>query len=179
MKKNLSYRDKLLELAQIYKISEIQNYIKRKKNLTTSQIELILKKNNVPIPKDFNVGFFEKNISKPFSKAGREVSGIYDDTTGGIGKFFSKTGKGVTGIYDDTTGGVGRFFLNFWKKSGEIGLGILNTFPKLIATVVSFIGQIFFNTFHTIYESSLKIQKNKANKLVATFGILVVTEQLE
>ena len=25
MKKNLSYRDKLLELAQIYKISEIQN----------------------------------------------------------------------------------------------------------------------------------------------------------
>ena len=31
MKKNLSYRDKLLELAQIYKISEIQNYIKRKK----------------------------------------------------------------------------------------------------------------------------------------------------
>ena len=175
MKKNLSYRDKLLELAQIYKISEIQNYIKRKKNLTTSQIELILKKNNVPIPKDFNVGFFEKNISKPFSKAGREVSGIYDDTTGGIEKFFSRTGKGVSGIYDDTTGGVGRFFLNFWKKSGEIGLGILNTFPKLITTVVSFIGQIFFNTFHTIYESSLKIQKNKANKLVATFGILVVT----
>ena len=31
MKKNSSYRDKLLELAQIYKISEIQNYIKRKK----------------------------------------------------------------------------------------------------------------------------------------------------
>ncbi len=47
MKKNLSYRDKLLELAEIYKISEIQNYIKRKKNLTTHQIEHILKKNNV------------------------------------------------------------------------------------------------------------------------------------
>ena len=31
MKKNLSYRDKLLELGRIYKISEIQNYIKRKK----------------------------------------------------------------------------------------------------------------------------------------------------
>ena len=31
MKKNLSYRDKLLELASIYKISEVQNYIKRKK----------------------------------------------------------------------------------------------------------------------------------------------------
>ena len=45
MKKNLSYRDKLLELASIYKISEVQNYIKRKKNLTTHQIEHILKKN--------------------------------------------------------------------------------------------------------------------------------------
>ena len=33
MKKNLSYRDKLLELGRIYKITEIQNYIKRKKNL--------------------------------------------------------------------------------------------------------------------------------------------------
>ena len=62
MKKNLSYRDKLLELARIYKISEVQNYIKRKKNLTTHQIEHILKKNNVPIPKDFNIGFFKKSI---------------------------------------------------------------------------------------------------------------------
>ena len=60
MKKNISYREKLLELSNIYKISEIQDYIKRKKNLTTSQLEHILKKNNVPIPKDHNVSFFKK-----------------------------------------------------------------------------------------------------------------------
>ena len=30
MKKNLSYREKLLELSKIYKISEIQNYIRSK-----------------------------------------------------------------------------------------------------------------------------------------------------
>ena len=64
MKKNLSYRDKLLELGRIYKITEIQNYIKRKKNLTTQQIEHILKKNNVPIPKDFNVSFLKKKYYK-------------------------------------------------------------------------------------------------------------------
>ena len=87
MKKNLSYRDKLLELARIYKISEVQNYIKRKKNLTTHQIEHILKKNNVPIPKDFNIGFFKKSISNPISKAGKEVTGLYSDTSEGIGKF--------------------------------------------------------------------------------------------
>ena len=93
MKKNLSYRDKLLELASIYKISEVQNYIKRKKNLTTHQIEHILKKNNVPIPKDFNVSFFKKSISNPISKAGKGVSGIYSDTTEGVGKFFKRTKK--------------------------------------------------------------------------------------
>ena len=36
MKKNISYRDKLLELVSIYKITEIQNYIKRKKSYYSS-----------------------------------------------------------------------------------------------------------------------------------------------
>ena len=54
MKKNISYRDKLLELAQIYKVQEILNYKKNKKYLTTSQIEHLLKKNNVPIPTEIN-----------------------------------------------------------------------------------------------------------------------------
>ena len=47
MKKNLSYREKLLELASIYKIAEIRGYINRKRHLTTNQIELLLKKNNM------------------------------------------------------------------------------------------------------------------------------------
>ena len=47
MKKNLSYRDKLLELASIYRVNEVTNYTKNKKYLTTPQLEHILKKNNV------------------------------------------------------------------------------------------------------------------------------------
>ena len=43
MKKNLSYRDKLLELAQIYKISEVQNYIK-KKILLPIKLNIFLKR---------------------------------------------------------------------------------------------------------------------------------------
>ena len=43
MKKKLSYRDKLLELAYIYSVKEIQEYVKNRKNLTTGQLELILK----------------------------------------------------------------------------------------------------------------------------------------
>ena len=34
MKKKLSYRDKLLELAYIYNVREIQDYAKNRKNLT-------------------------------------------------------------------------------------------------------------------------------------------------
>ena len=171
MKKNLSYRDKLLELGRIYKITEIQNYIKRKKNLTTQQIELILKKNNVPIPKDFNVSFFKKSITNPISRAGKEVSGIYSETTGGVERFFKKTKRGATGLYDDTTGGVGNFFVNLWRNAGNIGLGILNTFPKLFSTVSNFISSAFVNTFSSFYTS--EVEKTKTNKLVKGFGIVV------
>ena len=171
MKKNLSYRDKLLELANIYKISEVQNYIKRKKNLTTHQIEHILKKNNVPIPKDFNVSFFKKSISNPISKAGKGVSGIYSDTTEGVGKFFKKTKKGATGLYDDTTGGVGNFFLSLWRNSGNLGLGILNTIPKVFNTVSSFISDALINLFSSFYTS--EVEKTKTNKLIKGFGVMV------
>tara|TARA_B100001057_G_scaffold125850_1_gene124663 strand:- start:1058 stop:2584 length:1527 start_codon:yes stop_codon:yes gene_type:complete len=171
MKKILSYRDKLLELSRIYNISEIQNYIKRKKNLTTHQIEHILKKNNVPIPKDLNVSFFKKSISNPISKAGKEVSGLYSDTTDGVGKFFKRTKKGASGFYDDTTGGVGNFFVRLWRNSGNIGIGILNTFPKLFSTVSIFISNAFVDTFSSFYTS--EVEKTKTNKLVKGFGVAV------
>ena len=171
MKKNLSYRDKLLELGRIYKITEIQNYIKRKKNLTTQQIEHILKKNNVPIPKDFNVSFFKRSISNPISKAGKEVSGLYSDTTDGVEKFFKKTKRGASGLYDDTTGGVGNFFVRLWRNTGNVGIGILNTFPKLFSTIITFISNAFVETFSSFYTS--KVEESKTNKLVKSFGIAV------
>ena len=50
MKKNSQYRDQLIELSKLYKIQEIKSYINSKKNLTTSQIELILLKNKIRLP---------------------------------------------------------------------------------------------------------------------------------
>ena len=173
MKKNLSYRDKLLELVRIYKISEVQNYIKRKKNLTTHQIEHILKKNNVPIPKDFNISFFKKSISNPITKAGREVSGFYNDTSEGVGRFFKRTKRGATGFYDDTTGDVGNFFVRLWRNTGIIGIGILNTIPKVFTTVSSFISTALVDTFSSFYTS--EVEKTKTNKLIKGFGIVVFT----
>ena len=47
MKKNsqVPYREQLLELGKLYKIQELKLYAKTKKDLTISQIELILLKN--------------------------------------------------------------------------------------------------------------------------------------
>ena len=52
MKKNtqIPYRDQLLELSKLYKIEEIKLYAKTKKDLTISQIELILLKNKIRLP---------------------------------------------------------------------------------------------------------------------------------
>ena len=66
MKKKLSYRDKLIELAYIYNVKEIQDYTKRRKNLTIGQIELILKKNKIIIPKEFKTNFFKENFTNQY-----------------------------------------------------------------------------------------------------------------
>ena len=50
MKKDIPYRDQLLELSKLYKIPEVKSYIRSRKNLTTSQLELILLKNKIPLP---------------------------------------------------------------------------------------------------------------------------------
>ena len=52
MKKNLQlpYREQLLELGKLYKIDELKFYAKTKKNLTISQIELVLLKNKIRLP---------------------------------------------------------------------------------------------------------------------------------
>ena len=48
----LSYRDKLLKLSKLYKIKEVQRKLSNSR-LTNKQIESLLKKNNVLLPKDF------------------------------------------------------------------------------------------------------------------------------
>jgi Bax protein len=151
MKKNLSYREKLLELSKIYKISEIQNYIRSKKHLTTSQIEHILKKNKVPIPTEINVSFFDKTISKPVSKAS----------------------KGVSNFYGDTTDNIAKFSLGTWKFFGNAGLAFLNVIPKLFKVSANFIGNTFVDAFSSIYDP--KISTKRANTLVSTIGVFIIT----
>ena len=50
MKKNNPYREQLIELSKLYKVDEIKSYVRSKKDLTISQIEVILLKNKIRLP---------------------------------------------------------------------------------------------------------------------------------
>ena len=91
MKKKLSYRDKLLELAYIYNVKEIQDYVKSKKNLTSGQLELILKKNSIAIPKDYKTSFVKENFIKPIAKFKNNIAVFKENQIKAKNKFLRKT----------------------------------------------------------------------------------------
>ena len=73
MKKIISYRQKLIELAKIYKVEKV---LDKKKKLTTYDIELILLKNSVPIPsrKSYLHVKLSNEIVKPLLSSTNNVS---------------------------------------------------------------------------------------------------------
>ena len=166
MKKKLTYRDQLIELAKIYNVKEIQDYIKSKKNLTSGQLELILRKNKVIIPKDYKTNFFKENISKPFFKASRKIGDLKEDSS----KAVNKVSRKISYFKEDSSRSVASFFYNAWKSSGNIGLGLLNVFPKVGKAVYDFLGSTLTNLFHGIYAQ--QAGKVKAGKIIVVFFII-------
>tara|TARA_Y100000996_G_scaffold364590_1_gene308891 strand:+ start:3185 stop:4684 length:1500 start_codon:yes stop_codon:yes gene_type:complete len=167
MKKRLSYRDKLIELAQIYNVKEVQDYIKSRKTLTSGQLELILRKNKIVIPKDFNTSFFKENITKPLSRASKHIDDFKEDSSKAVSKISRKVGY----FKEDSSRSLNRFLLHFWRSIGQIGIGFLNVLPKLGKTVFDFFGNLLTNLFHGIYEQ--QINKGKAGKVIIGFFIIV------
>ncbi|MDC0339789.1 hypothetical protein OAM70_01780, partial [Pelagibacteraceae bacterium] len=167
MKKKLSYRDKLLELAQIYNVKEVQEYIKRRKTLTSGQIELILRKNKIIIPKDFQTNFFKENVTKPLSRASKQIDGFKEDSKKAVSKFSRK----LVYFQEDSSRSIGRFFYNLWKTSGDIGLNFLNIIPKLGKTVFSSSTSLLVNVFHGIYNQ--KINPSKARTAIISFFVII------
>ena len=110
MKKKLSYRDKLIELAYIYNVKEIQDYVKRRKNLTTGQIELILKKNKIIIPKEFKTSFIKENFVKPISKFKSSVVNYKEEKIKDKNRFFRR----VENYKHDTSRKVNHGLNSLW-----------------------------------------------------------------
>ena len=169
MKKKLSYRDKLIELAYIYDVKEIKDYVKSRKNLTSGQLELILKKNKIVIPKDFKSNFIRDNIIKP---VGKIKSNLIEYKENKI-KDKNRAIRKFENFKVDSSRKVGRAFKDVWKHLGQIGLNFLNIIPKLGKVIYEFFGNLFTELFHGIYKQQIEPQKAK-KVIIAIASVAVV-----
>ena len=170
MKKKLSYRDKLIELAYIYDVKEIKDYEKSRKNLTSGQLELILKKHKITIPKDFKSNFIRDNIVKPIGKIKSNILEYKENKIRDKNRAIRK----LENFKYDTNRKIGRAFKDLWVQLGKIGLNFLNIIPKLGKVVYEFFGNLFTDLFHGIYEQQFQPQKAKI-AIIAIVSLAVVT----
>ena len=169
MKKKLSYRDKLVELAYIYDVKEIKDYEKSRKNLTSGQLELILKKNKITIPKDFKANFLRDNLFKPIGKIKSNVRDFKENKIRDKNRAIRK----LENFRHDSSRKIGRAFKDVWKQLGQIGLNFLNIIPKLGKVTFEFFGNLFTDLFHGIYKQQIEPQKAK-RVIIAIASVAVV-----
>ena len=167
MKKRFTYRDQLLELAQIYGVKEVHEYIKNRKNLTVGQLELILKKNKIVIPKDYKSSFFKENFTKPLNKVSKKFDDLKDDSS----KAVSRASRKLVYFKEDSSRSLTSFFYNLWRNIGKVGLGFLNIFPELGKAWYVFFSRILTNIFNAIYEQ--KVNPAKASRAIIGFFVIV------
>ena len=170
MKKKLSYRDKLLELAYIYSVKEIQDYVKSRKNLTTGQLELILKKNKIVIPKDFKTSFFKENLIKPYAKFKNNITEFKSNRVKDKNRLVRKTEN----FKFDTQRKISGILKNLWDNLSKIGLNFLNIIPTLGRTFYNFFSKILTELFNGIYNQQIS-PKNAKTAIIGFFIIIGVT----
>ena len=170
MKKKLSYRDKLVELAYIYDVKEIKDYEKSRKFLTSGQLELILKKNKIVIPKDFKSNFFRDNFVKPVGKIKNNLREYKEDKI----KDKNRALRKLENFKLDTNRKIGRAFKDGWSQLGKIGLNFLNIIPKLGKVVYEFFSSLFTDLFHGIYKQQIEPQ-NAKRVIIAIASIAIVS----
>ena len=170
MKKKLSYRDKLLELSFIYDVKEVQEYVKNRKNLTTGQLELILKKNKIAIPKDFKTSFIRENFTKPISKIKNNIAEFRDNQIKAKNKFLRKTEN----FKYDSQRQISGKIKGLWKNLGKIGLNFLNIIPTLGQTFYKFFVGTFIDIFNGIYNQQIN-PKSAKTAIIGFFVIVGVT----
>lgn len=167
MKKKLNYREKLIELADIYDVKEIKDYVKRRKNLTSGQLELILRKNKIIIPKDYKTSFFKENFTKPLGKFSKQIVDLKDDSS----KSMSRLTRRMDYFKEDSYRKFNNVLYGTWKKAGIVGIEFLNIIPKLGKTYYNFFANFFTELFNGIY--SQNFNKNKAGKAIIVFFITI------
>ena len=170
MKKKLSYRDKLIELSHIYNVREIKDYERSRKNLTTGQLELILRKNSIAIPKDFKTNFLKENFLKPISKFKLDITEFREERVKDKNRYKRK----IENFRYDTNRKINTSLKNLWTNLGKVGLNFLNIFPKLGNTSYQFFGSVLTNLFHGIYSQQINPKLNGRNARNVIIGFFVI-----
>ena len=122
-----------------------------RKDLTTGQIELILKKNKIIIPKEFKTNFLKENFVKPFTRLKSNIEDYKDEKIKDKNRFLRR----VENYKYDTSRKVNHGLNNLWKGIGLAGLNFLNILPKLGTTVAKFFGDLFTDVFYSIYNQQV------------------------
>ena len=156
MKKVISYRQKIIELAKIYKIEKV---LDANQKLTTYEIELELLRNKVPIPS--RRGYFSHKIIteflNPFYNSFKERFQINIKINKNIKSFFSHT-RSKLNI------NINIYISRVIKK---IYSGINNYFTFIIFSVANFfktLGKIIINNLNNIY--NFKVNEKIINKFI-------------
>tara|TARA_B110000444_G_scaffold259888_1_gene305089 strand:- start:5088 stop:6587 length:1500 start_codon:yes stop_codon:yes gene_type:complete len=172
MKKNISYRSKLLSLAKIYKINSIFD---KTLKLTTHEIELILLKNKIQLPsgrRQFLLPFNEtfSYFLLPFKKIFSFVyrfNKILKTTPDNISIFFKSIFYRDKSISRIITGVRFTNSFSFNKVSKKIFNNILIFFNSVVFNIKNFF-KIIFNTIIDFFNSlyNFKADKEKLDKFV-------------
>ena len=174
MKKKLSYRDKLIELSNIYNVKEIKEYIKSRKNLTTGQLELILRKNSIVIPKDFKTSFLKENFVKPISKFKSDIIEFGEERIKDKNRYKRK----IENLRHDFKRKLNTGLKSLWADLGKVGLNFLNIFPTIGNTSYQFFSVNLTNLFHGIYNKQINpniTRINARNVIIGFFAVVGIT----
>ena len=136
--------------------------------MTSGQLELILKKHKITIPKDFKSNFIRDNFVKPIAKFKSNLVEFKENKI----KDKNRAIRKLENFKYDTNRKIGRAFKDLWIQLGKIGLNFLNIIPKLGKVIYEFFGDLFTDLFHGIYKQ--QIEPQKAKKVIIAISSVAV-----
>ena len=154
MKKVISYRQKIISLARIYKIAKV---LDENQKLTTYEIELELLRNKVPIPS--RRGYFSHKVINEFLKP------IYNSVKEKF-EINININKNIKIFYNSVKDKVS-INISIGKGLRKIFEGVNNSFIFVISSITNFfktITKIIVESLNNIY--NFKVNEKIINKFI-------------
>ena len=153
MKRQTSYRQKLIELAKIYKLDQVFESGSR---LTTYEIEIVLLKNKVPLPtrRSYLAHLIINEIIDPIYHS---INKTRLDIVESINKFFKRIINNTKRNYFDLIDGINSFFRKIYK-------GIIYFFFDLYKAIIFNIKNFFSIIFAAIIDGLNSLYNFKVDR---------------